>query len=147
MTTPDKGPRDDRWYLNIMAPNTKGDKFAWLDPTSIYINAEAFNDLLDDLLEDLKDVECDVVAGLDAMGFVLGAAIAARRGVGSVRVHHPDRRRGARGAGDRTPQDRTARRARSFGVRAVSLRRHSHHRIRHVHGGGAAQWTRRSPHP
>ncbi|WP_281856957.1 phosphoribosyltransferase family protein [Litoreibacter halocynthiae] len=86
MTTLDKGPRDDRWYLNIMAPNTKGDKFAWLDPTSIYINAEAFNDLLDDLLEDLKDVEFDVVAGLDAMGFVLGAAIAARRGVGFLPI-------------------------------------------------------------
>ncbi|MCO4823990.1 MAG: adenine phosphoribosyltransferase [Amylibacter sp.] len=86
MTNPIKGPRDDRWYLNIMAPNTKGDKFAWLDPTSIYINAEAFNDLLDDLLEDLKDVECDVVAGLDAMGFVLGAAIAAHRGVGFLPI-------------------------------------------------------------
>ena len=45
-----KGPRDDRWYLNLMAPNTKGPKFAWLDPTSIYINGEAFHDLLDDLV-------------------------------------------------------------------------------------------------
>jgi len=86
MTPADKGPRNDRWYLNIMAPNTKGDKFAWLDPTSIYINAQAFNDLLDDMLEDLKDVECDVVAGLDAMGFVLGAALAARRGVGFLPI-------------------------------------------------------------
>ena len=72
----DKGPRDDRWYLNIMAPNTKGEKFAWLDPTSIYINGEAFHDLLDDLIADLEGVECDVVAGLDAMGFVLGAGLA-----------------------------------------------------------------------
>lgn len=72
MTAPNKGPRDDRWYLNIMAPNTKGDKFAWLDPTSIYINGAAFNDLLDDLMADLKDVDYDVVGGLDAMGFVLG---------------------------------------------------------------------------
>jgi adenine phosphoribosyltransferase len=88
MSTTDKGPREDRWYLNIMAPNTKGDKFAWLDPTSIYINAQAFNDLLDDLLADLKDedVECDVVAGLDAMGFVLGAALAARLGVGFLPI-------------------------------------------------------------
>ena len=88
MTEQDKGPRDDRWYLNIMAPNTKGDKFAWLDPTSIYINAQAFNDLLDDLLADIKakDVECDVVAGLDAMGFVLGAALAARLGVGFLPI-------------------------------------------------------------
>lgn len=82
----DKGSRDDRWYLNIMAPNTKGDKFAWLDPTSIYINAAAFNDLLDDLMVDLKDVEYDVVAGLDAMGFVLASAIAARSGVGFLPI-------------------------------------------------------------
>lgn len=86
MSASDKGPRDDRWYLNIMAPNTKGDKFAWLDPTSIYINAQAFNDLLDDLLADLEGVEFDVVAGLDAMGFVLGAALAARRGVGFLPI-------------------------------------------------------------
>ena len=86
MTAQDKGPRDDRWYLNIMAPNTKGGKFAWLDPTSIYINAHSFNDLLDDLMADLSGVKYDVVAGLDAMGFVLGAAIAARSGVGFLPI-------------------------------------------------------------
>lgn len=86
MTNSAKGPRDDRWYLNIMAPNTKGEKFAWLDPTSIYINQRAFTDLLDDLLADLKDVDYDVVAGLDAMGFVLGSAIAARSGVGFLPI-------------------------------------------------------------
>ena len=73
-----KGTRDDRWYLNIMSPNTKGEKFAWLDPTSIYINTNAFIDLLDDLLDDLEGFDCDVVAGIDAMGFVLGSALAAR---------------------------------------------------------------------
>lgn len=86
MTELEKGPRDDRWYLNIMAPNTKGDKFAWLDPTSIYINQRAFTDLLDDLTADLKDIPFDVVAGLDAMGFVLAAAIAARRNVGFLPI-------------------------------------------------------------
>ena len=82
----DKGPRDDRWYLNIMAPNTKGEKFAWLDPTSIYINGEAFHDLLDDLIADLAGVKCDVVAGLDAMGFVLGAGLATRLGIGFLPI-------------------------------------------------------------
>ena len=82
----DKGPRDDRWYLNIMAPNTKGPQFAWLDPTSIYINQRAFTDLLDDLMSDLDGIDYDVVAGLDAMGFVLAAAIAARSGVGFLPV-------------------------------------------------------------
>ena len=73
-----KGMRDNRWYLNIMSPNTKGEKFAWLDPTSIYINTNAFIDLLDDLLDDLDEIDCDVIAGIDAMGFVLGSALAAR---------------------------------------------------------------------
>ena len=80
------GSRDNRWYLSIMSPNTKGDKFAWLDPTSIYINAKAFQDLLDDLEEDLASVEFDVVAGLDAMGFVLGAGLATRRNVGFLPI-------------------------------------------------------------
>jgi adenine phosphoribosyltransferase len=81
-----KGPRDDRWYLNLMAPNTKGPKFAWLDPTSIYINGEAFHDLLDDLVADLQGLKVDVVGGLDAMGFVLGAALATRLGIGFLPI-------------------------------------------------------------
>ena len=81
-----KGPRDDRWYLSIMAPNTKGPQFAWLDPTSIYINGAAFHDLLDDLQADLTGIDVDVVGGLDAMGFVLGAALAARLGVGFLPI-------------------------------------------------------------
>ena len=85
-TNTDKGPRDDRWYLKLMAPNTKGEKFAWLDPTSIYINSVAFHDLLDDLCAELSADDIDVVAGLDAMGFVLGAAIAARLGRGFLPI-------------------------------------------------------------
>jgi adenine phosphoribosyltransferase len=80
------GPRDDRWYLSIMAPNTKGPKFAWLDPTSIYINARAFHDLLDDLCEPFGADDIDVVAGLDSMGFVLAAAMATRFGCGMLPI-------------------------------------------------------------
>ena len=78
--------RNTPWYLDIMSPNTKGEKFAWLDPTSIYINGDAFTQLLDDLTADLEGVDCDVVAGLDAMGFVLGAALATRIGVGFLPI-------------------------------------------------------------
>ncbi len=85
MTDP-KGPRDDRWYLSLMSPNTKGPQFAWLDPTSIYINAAAFADLLDDLIADLQGVAFDVVGGCDAMGFVLGAGLAARTGRGFLPI-------------------------------------------------------------
>ena len=86
MSPVDKGPRDDRWYLPLMAPNTKGEKFAWLDPTSIYINAAAYTDLLDDLTEPLDPSQIDVVGGLDAMGFVLGSGIAARIGRGFLPI-------------------------------------------------------------
>ena len=84
--THDKGPRDNRWYFKLMAPNTKGSQFAWLDPTSIYINGKAFKDLLDDICADLDPESIDVVAGLDAMGFVLGAGIATRLGRGFIPV-------------------------------------------------------------
>ena len=76
----------DRRYLSIMSPNTKGEKFAWLDPTTIYINGDAFHDLLNDLVSDLENVTCDVIAGLDAMGFVLGSALATRLGVGFLPI-------------------------------------------------------------
>ena len=79
---------ENRWYLKIMSPNTKGEKFAWLDPTSIYINGDAFHDLLDDLVADLEPVTCDVVGGLDAMGFVLGSALATRLGVGFLPIRN-----------------------------------------------------------
>ncbi len=82
----ERGPRDDRWYLKLMSPNTKGEKFAWLDPTSIYINGAAFEDLVDDLVVDLDGIEADVVGGLDAMGFVLGAALATRLGIGFLPI-------------------------------------------------------------
>ena len=67
-----KGPRDDRWYLNLMAPNTKGPKFAWLDPTSIDINGEAFQDMLDDLVAGV----CAGVVAYLIMGLVDGAYLA-----------------------------------------------------------------------
>lgn len=86
MTDDLKGPRDARWYLSLMSPNTKGPQFAWLDPTSIYINSTAFDDLLDDMCAELSADDIDVVAGLDAMGFVLGAALGARLGRGFLPI-------------------------------------------------------------
>lgn len=74
----DKGPRDGRWYLSLMAPNTRGERYPWLDPTSVYINDRAFRDLQDDLCAEIEAADVDIVAGLDAMGFILGAGIATR---------------------------------------------------------------------
>lgn len=77
VTTP-----SDPWYLQLIAPNTKGEKFAWLDPTSVYVDGKAFGDLIDDLTAHFNVEQIDLVAGIDAMGFPLGAAIAGKMGKG-----------------------------------------------------------------
>ena len=74
------------WYLPLMAPNVKGERFAWLDPSTVYIGASAFHALVDDLIAPFDPCDVDVVAGFDAMGFVLGSAIAARLGKGFLTI-------------------------------------------------------------
>ena len=70
----------DSWYLSLIAPNTKGRKFAWLDPSSIYIDARAFSELAQDLLAQFNPRDFDLVVGIDAMGFPLAAAMAIKAG-------------------------------------------------------------------
>ena len=82
---PEPSP-DAGWYLPLMAPNVKGERFAWLDPSTIYISAAAFHALIDDLVAPFDASEIDVVAGFDAMGFVLGSAIATRLGKGFLTI-------------------------------------------------------------
>ena len=82
--SPDSRPK--YWYLSHIAPNTKGEKYAWLDPTSVYIDGRAFADLTKDLMSHFEPSEYDLVVGIDAMGFPLGAAIAAKAGKGFLVV-------------------------------------------------------------
>ncbi|XP_068010668.1 adenine phosphoribosyltransferase-like isoform X3 [Melanerpes formicivorus] len=56
--------REKGWYLALMAPNVKGPNYAWLDPSRLYCHPQGD--------------PIDMVAGIDAMGFILGAAAAAR---------------------------------------------------------------------
>ena len=81
---PAAGPESpgERAYLAAMAPNVKGGTFAWLDPSTLYINAAIFRATVDDLVAPFDPADVDVVAGFDAMGFVLGSAIAVRLGKG-----------------------------------------------------------------
>ena len=82
ITNANTGSKPDQWYLRNMSPRSRGEKYAWLDPSSSYINANAFHAMLDDLLAPYSASEIDVVAGFDAAGFVLGAAMATRLGKG-----------------------------------------------------------------
>ncbi|XP_063811957.1 adenine phosphoribosyltransferase-like isoform X2 [Pseudophryne corroboree] len=69
--------RSHGWYLSLMAPNEKGPNYAWLDPSRLYCHQQAFQDCIEDLLKPFKSDQIDLVAGIDAMGLILGAAIAA----------------------------------------------------------------------
>uniref|UniRef100_A0A674EJZ1 adenine phosphoribosyltransferase n=1 Tax=Salmo trutta TaxID=8032 RepID=A0A674EJZ1_SALTR len=55
--------RGKGWYLSLMAPNTKGPKFAWLDPSRLYYCVK-------DLLCPFRNEAIALVAGVDAMGFI-----------------------------------------------------------------------------
>uniref|UniRef100_UPI0037E7819B adenine phosphoribosyltransferase isoform X1 n=1 Tax=Semicossyphus pulcher TaxID=241346 RepID=UPI0037E7819B len=68
--------RQKGWYLSLIAPNTKGATFAWLDPSRLYCNSKALADCVKDLISPFLNDTIDLVAGIDAMGFILGASVA-----------------------------------------------------------------------
>ncbi|XP_071770698.1 adenine phosphoribosyltransferase [Centroberyx gerrardi] len=78
--------RQKGWYLSLMAPNTKGPKFAWLDPSRLYCNSQALAECVKDLLSPFHNDTIDLVAGIDAMGFILGASVATSLGKGFLAI-------------------------------------------------------------
>ncbi|NWU42256.1 APT1 phosphoribosyltransferase, partial [Hylia prasina] len=70
--------REKGWYLALMAPNVKGPNYAWLDPSRLYCHPQGLQDCVADLLQPFQGDAIDMVAGIDAMGFILGTAAAAR---------------------------------------------------------------------
>ncbi|XP_054857949.1 adenine phosphoribosyltransferase-like isoform X1 [Eublepharis macularius] len=68
--------RERGWYLELMAPNVKGPGYAWLDPSRLYCHPQAFQNCMEDLVQPFQNEAIDLVAGIDAMGFILGSAIA-----------------------------------------------------------------------
>ncbi|XP_040543197.1 adenine phosphoribosyltransferase isoform X3 [Gallus gallus] len=63
--------REKGWYLALMAPNTKGPHYAWLDPSRLYCHPQGLQDCVADLLQPFQGDPIDLVAGIDAMGFIL----------------------------------------------------------------------------
>lgn len=62
-----------RHYLNIVDTNTGGRRN---DVTPLFADAEAFAQVVTDLAAPFEIGSFDLVAGIDALGFVLGAALA-----------------------------------------------------------------------
>lgn len=71
-------------YLRLIDTNTGGPRY---DVTPLFTDAEALQQLVRDLLQPFEADSFDYVAGIDALGFILGAAMAlhARKGFIPIR--------------------------------------------------------------
>lgn len=67
-----KGSRMKK-YLKLIDHSTRGPR---CDVTPIFGDVQAFSDLIDDLVNICAKIEFDIVAAIDALGFILGAGIA-----------------------------------------------------------------------
>ena len=70
-------------YLQLVDTQTQGPRY---DVTPLFADYEAFASLVEDLLRPFAGVEFECVAGIDALGFILGAAIALRAKKGFVPI-------------------------------------------------------------
>jgi len=70
-------------YLHRIDRNTTGNRY---DVTPLFSHHEDFNTLVDDLVTGFSGNSIDLVAGIDALGFILGTAIAQKLEVGILAV-------------------------------------------------------------
>jgi adenine phosphoribosyltransferase len=70
-------------YLGLIDVNTPGRRN---DVTPLFTDAAAFSELVTDLAAPFATAEIDLVAGIDALGFILATAIAMRFGKGLIPI-------------------------------------------------------------
>jgi adenine phosphoribosyltransferase len=70
-------------YLQLIDTNTEGPRY---DVTPLFADYESFSVLVDDLLAPFSSLGFDYVAGIDALGFILGAAISFRANKGFISI-------------------------------------------------------------
>lgn len=56
------------------------------DVTPLFADSAVFSSLVDDLAHPFSEAGADLAAGIDALGFILGTAIAIRLGIGFVPI-------------------------------------------------------------
>lgn len=74
-STPLQSSLDMPDYLQLIDTHTPGPRY---DVTPIFGNYEAFMALVEDLSRPFASIDFDIVAGIDALGFILGTAMALR---------------------------------------------------------------------
>ncbi len=70
-------------YLRLIDTHTRGPR---CDVTPLFSDTAAFSALVSDLVAPFDAAEIDLVAGIDALGFILGTAIAIRLGRGFIPI-------------------------------------------------------------
>jgi len=70
-------------YLRLIDTHTRGPR---CEVTPLFADAAAFAALVSDLVAPFDAVKIDLVAGIDALGFILGTAIAIRLGKGFIPI-------------------------------------------------------------
>ncbi len=73
----------DRPYLALIDHETSGNR---CDVTPLFADYAVFSALVDDLAALVEPLAFDVVAGIDALGFILGTALALRTHTGFVPI-------------------------------------------------------------
>jgi len=71
-------------YLQRIDTNTTGNRY---DVTPLFADYEAFTALVNDLAAPFVDTEIDLIAGIDALGFVLATAVSTKlhKGILTIR--------------------------------------------------------------
>ena len=75
--------------LVISLPNYPQPGIMFKDVTPVFADAEAFSSLVNDIAEAFKDAGITKVVGAEARGFILGAPVALKMGVGFVPARKP----------------------------------------------------------
>ncbi len=70
-------------YLRLIDTHTPGPR---CDVTPLFADQAAFAALVEDLCSPFDGIEFDYVAGIDALGFILGTAVALHLGVGFIPI-------------------------------------------------------------
>ena len=81
--------KEDAWYLSLMSPVTSLNTEITLDPKYIYVNGDAFSDLVNDIASSIQRVKPDVelIVGVDeSNGIPLAIGVAAKLKKGFVSV-------------------------------------------------------------
>ncbi len=86
------------YYEKYINKNTTGR----YDVTPLFENPEVFSRLIDDLIEPFKNIKFDKIVGLDALGFVLGGAMAIKIKKGFIPVRKEGKLPGVEGTVART---------------------------------------------